>query len=130
MPNFNFINLFSKKMIEIDKFLLHEPFCIRNVIRCEICDEPINRDEKDDHFNENHKLQDCGDCGKKLEKRLLSSHKKKCLEKPALCGYCELSMPRSELQDHEYICGSKTEKCHLCGQLVPIMGKKDYNLII
>ncbi len=92
------------------------------VARCEVCGDPINKEEMEDHIRDSHKLTDCGDCGKKLERRLFSSHKKKCQEKPSICSFCELTLPKSELHEHEYMCGSKTEICHVCGQSITIRG--------
>jgi len=92
------------------------------VVRCDVCNLPINKDEVEDHTNEFHVKIDCVDCGKKLERILMSSHQKKCLDKLSICSYCELSMQKSELHEHEYNCGSKTEKCQFCNEFIPIMG--------
>ena len=105
------------------KFILHEHFCFKNIIKCEKCGEPISREEVEEHYIENHKLEDCRDCGKKLEKRLFLSHTKKCKDKPTICTYCTLDVPIKDLHEHEYMCGSKTENCVYCGELIPIMGK-------
>jgi hypothetical protein len=122
---YNYIKDYSEKDIAQSKYLLHEPYCLRNIIKCEKCMEPISKDELEEHENEFHKLSDCRDCGKRLEKRLLSSHKKRCINKASICTYCSLEMPKKDLHEHEYMCGSKTENCHFCGEPVPIMG--NYN---
>lgn len=103
--------------------ILHENFCLKYVKKCEICDEPVNIDDMDDHIVENHKKIDCYDCGKYMDKKLLSSHKKKCISKPVKCSFCELQLNKDDLHDHEYICGSKTEECVKCFKLIPIRGK-------
>jgi hypothetical protein len=93
---------------------MHEPFCLKNVIKCEICLEPVNREEIEDHQTEAHTRIDCTDCGKKFEKKLLTSHKKKCNHKQSNCEYCEIQITKDELHDHEYVCGSKTDECTVC----------------
>lgn len=106
---------------------LHESFCIKHVKCCEICQEPINIDELQDHIDEKHKNIGCNDCGKDLEKARFSSHKKKCDFMPKNCSFCELELPLVDLHDHEYICGSKTEKCELCFDYIPLR-EKDLHL--
>ena len=34
---------FSNKMINESKFDLHEAYCLRNIIKCPKCNEPINK---------------------------------------------------------------------------------------
>jgi len=101
---------------------LHEIKCKELNSRCEICNEIVNKYEIEEHNDEFHSLVDCLDCGRKLEKRILETHKKKCLNKPSNCHYCDLKIGKSELHEHEYICGSKTEKCMECGKYVQIRG--------
>jgi hypothetical protein len=113
----------SNKDIELIKLAIHEPFCIKFVTKCEICEEPINIDEIKDHMKENHSKVECPDCSKKLEKRLLSSHKKRCSQKPSKCQFCEILVSKEDLHEHEYMCGSKTDNCYKCNKPIPIRGK-------
>jgi hypothetical protein len=76
----------------------------------------------EEHRADNHKLETCTDCGKKMEIKLLAIHKTKCNNKPTICKYCELVVTKEELHDHEYMCGSKTELCQMCGDPVPLLG--------
>ena len=46
----------SEKFIPESKSFLHEAYCFRNIIKCNKCNEPINKHEVDDHEKEVHKL--------------------------------------------------------------------------
>jgi len=118
--------IFSEKEIPLSKFMLHEPFCLKYIIKCEKCFGPISIDDLEEHNNDFHELLDCQDCGKKFEKKLLSSHNKKCVNKLTTCSYCSLEVSKKDLREHEYMCGSKTENCVLCGEFIPIMGKNTF----
>ena len=36
-------------MITESKFDLHEAYCLRNIIRCQKCNEPINKNDIEEH---------------------------------------------------------------------------------
>ena len=54
---FFFVNdllIFSGKLIERCKFDLHEAFCLRNIIKCPVCEEPLMKSDLEDHKQEFH----------------------------------------------------------------------------
>ena len=114
------ILILSKKEIPENKFMLHEPFCLRTVKRCRLCEEIINIDDEEDHMNDNHKEIQCIFCKRKIPENLIQLHHENCGEKPAECAYCTLNLVQKEKKDHEYVCGAKTEYCQNCRQYIPI----------
>lgn len=113
------------KEISAQKIVLHERYCKDNIIKCPICHEAVQKEELEEHNEDNHAKTPCKECGKLIEKSLLSTHKQKCDRQLFQCEYCQLSLPMDELHDHEYICGSKTEECCLCHEMVT---KMEYEL--
>lgn len=101
------------------QFILHERFCSKNMRRCSICKEPIQKDEYEEHKKENHRKEKCNYCGKLIEKNKFEEHKGKCSKKLKECSYCGLSLSNDELHSHEHFCGSKTEECEYCQEMVP-----------
>ncbi len=47
---------FSEKHIPESKSFLHEAYCLRNIIKCPKCNEPIHKAEVDAHNKEAHEL--------------------------------------------------------------------------
>jgi hypothetical protein len=45
---------FSKKDIPSINFVIHDTHCHRNIILCNLCDEPVPKSQKDEHFEEYH----------------------------------------------------------------------------
>jgi hypothetical protein len=41
-------------MIDSAKLALHEAYCRRNIIRCKICDEPVEKSSIEEHDQEFH----------------------------------------------------------------------------
>lgn len=101
------------------QFILHERFCSTNMRRCSICNEPIQKDEYEDHKKENHSKEKCNYCGKLIEKNKFEEHRGKCSKKLKECAYCGLFLASDELHSHEHFCGSKTEECEYCREMVP-----------
>ena len=106
------------KEIDTSKFFLHERYCAINVRKCSICQEPIQKDEYEEHKIIDHPKPKCEFCQLELSNEDLEEHKKNCTKKLYECQYCGLYMNKNELNDHEYQCGSKTIKCEFCGENV------------
>ena len=50
------------KEIETSKFFLHERYCSLNVRKCSICNEPVQRDEYEEHKILEHPKPKCTFC--------------------------------------------------------------------
>ena len=106
------------KEIDSSIYFLHERYCSINIRKCSICNEPIQKDEYDEHKLLDHPLPKCTFCHITLPEKELESHLKTCTKKLYECKYCGLYMNQNELKEHEYQCGSKTIKCEYCGENV------------
>ncbi|CAD8194576.1 unnamed protein product [Paramecium octaurelia] len=105
-------------------YLLHSLYCERNIIKCEICDQRIDLNEKNTHM-ESHQKTECSYCSQMFEKSLLEMHKKNCPNKPEKCGFCDLMINLSEMPRHQAKCGSRTEQCQICKKHIQ---KREFNL--
>ena len=90
------------KEIETSKFFLHERFCAINVIKCSVCNEPIQKDEYEEHKLLDHPEPKCSFCHLTFPSSELESHIKTCSKKLSECQYCGLFMNENELKDHKY----------------------------
>ncbi|CAD8116323.1 unnamed protein product [Paramecium primaurelia] len=107
-------------------YLLHSLYCERNIIKCEICDQRIDMNEKDAHM-QNHQKTECPYCLQMFEQVLLEMHKNNCPNKPEKCGFCDLMINMSEMPRHQAKCGSRTEQCKICKKHIQ---KRELNLHI
>lgn len=99
---------------------MHERFCVMNVKKCCICNEPINIDEEEEHVTEFHSEIACKHCKKSFKKDILAEHMIKCDQKEIECKYCLLNVTIRDKRDHEYACGAKTEICLNCKKYVAL----------
>ena len=97
------------KTISTSKKCLHERFCKLNIKKCPICNDPIPKEEFEEHLDSHRSYSST-----KSKKTKCSSTKKF-----VLCRYCGLSLSDDELNDHEYMCGSKSQQCLLCKKYIP-----------
>ena len=67
--------LFSKKDIVSKNFPIHEVHCKRFVVLCEVCEEPVHRDELEEHHQDYHTETECDLCGETLFKDQVDQHK-------------------------------------------------------
>jgi hypothetical protein len=44
----------SKQQISVANFLIHESFCLRNIQLCNLCQKPMNKNLKEEHFKKFH----------------------------------------------------------------------------
>ena len=108
------------KDIETYKMILHERFCCLNVRKCSFCQEPIQKEEYNEHKALKHTEKTCSKCGNNFPTYEYNAHIKTCMIKLKECQYCGLPVDEAELKDHEYQCGSKTKQCEYCLMNVPI----------
>ena len=52
---------------------MHESFCLRNIQLCNLCQKPVNKNQKEEHFKEFHEKVKCV-CGELIEKIDLEAH--------------------------------------------------------
>lgn len=110
-----------KKDIAKSNFALHEPHCRRFLCLCPDCDEPVPREQLEDHRTEQHKQVNCPKCKIKVERcRLMDHELGECKERLVSCEYCQLELPLCTLADHTEMCGSRTERCLDCGRYVTL----------
>jgi len=113
-----------KQNINLASFLMHEIFCLKNIIICERCNNPFDKNQKQEHFEEYHAPVKC-ECGESIEIRLLDAHKlESCRKRQSQCYYCELMLDSDKIEDHIEFCGTRTELCTKCSRYIKI---KDFN---
>lgn len=104
-----------KKSVASAHFTLHEVHCLRFVVLCPECEEPVPQAKMKEHLQDAHQQRD----------RLVPSScllPKECQESPVKCKFCELAMDLSKLDIHETHCGSQLKHCPYCNQ--PVMLRK------
>lgn len=87
-----------KRSVATRHFTLHEAHCLRFLVLCPECEEPIPESKMEEHVEAVHQQT------------------KESQQHPAKCKFCELSVQLSNLDIHEYQCGSRTEHCPHCNQ--------------
>ncbi|XP_062408047.1 XIAP-associated factor 1 [Sardina pilchardus] len=110
-----------KKDIAKSNFALHEPHCRRFLCVCPDCDEPVPREQLEEHHAEQHTQVNCSKCNVKVERCHLMDHEAdECKERLVTCEFCELELPLSAMEEHTVACGSRTERCSDCGRYVTL----------
>uniref|UniRef100_W5MIJ4 XIAP associated factor 1 n=1 Tax=Lepisosteus oculatus TaxID=7918 RepID=W5MIJ4_LEPOC len=110
-----------KKEVALSNFALHESHCKRFLCVCPFCDEPVPREQMDQHRDTEHKQVRCPQCHEQMEKWQLEEHQaEQCQERLASCQFCQLQVPLSRLPEHVAPCGSRTERCPDCGSYVQL----------
>ncbi|XP_045149459.1 XIAP-associated factor 1 [Echinops telfairi] len=110
-----------KRSVASAHFALHEAHCMRFLVLCPTCEEPVPKKELKEHFEDKHMEVKCAMCRQTMQKYLLEVHEdKECQMRQVQCKFCELTMNFSKLEDHEYRCGSKTELCPDCNQFIQL----------
>ncbi|XP_034404716.1 XIAP-associated factor 1 [Cyclopterus lumpus] len=102
-------------------FALHETHCRRFLCLCPDCDEPVPKEQLDQHREEQHTEVRCSKCHLKMERRHLVDHESdRCEERLQSCHYCQLELPHRDLDQHHVVCGSRTELCRDCNRYVTL----------
>ncbi|XP_031429253.1 XIAP-associated factor 1 [Clupea harengus] len=110
-----------KKNISSSNFALHEPHCRRFLCLCPDCDEPVPREQLNEHRKEQHSQVNCPKCSVKVERCHLIDHESdECKDRLVSCEFCQLDLPLSVMAEHTVACGSRTERCLDCGRYVTL----------
>uniref|UniRef100_A0A8C9P4N2 XIAP associated factor 1 n=1 Tax=Spermophilus dauricus TaxID=99837 RepID=A0A8C9P4N2_SPEDA len=104
-----------RRSVASDHFTLHEAHCLRFLVLCPECEEPIPKSKMKEHFENEH--QQVSRCVSKVQKLLLELHAE-CQQDSIKCKFCELTGSLKELQIHESRCDKQTECCLYCGQFI------------
>ena len=108
----------SKKMIEESKLPIHEGYCYRNIRKCELCEEMIDVNNKQEHIEEMHTKVKCEQCSADFDKNKLEDHKKnQCPMRKKHCEYCNLDVSVKDFSVHVASCGSRTKNCMYCDRI-------------
>ncbi|XP_058853983.1 XIAP-associated factor 1-like isoform X1 [Acipenser ruthenus] len=108
-----------KKEVLASNFSLHESHCWRFLSVCPLCDEPVPKDQLQEHRDTEHCKVRCTQCNKEMEKCKLEIHQsEQCAERLVSCEFCDLELPLSKLQEHGDACGSRTQRCPDCDRYV------------
>ncbi|XP_064234460.1 XIAP-associated factor 1 isoform X2 [Aotus nancymaae] len=89
-----------KRNVASVHFALHEVHCLRFLVLCPECEEPVPREKMEEHCKDEHQQAN------------------ECQEHLAECKFCELDVQLSRLELHESHCGRQTELCPGCGQFI------------
>ncbi|XP_067102760.1 XIAP-associated factor 1 [Osmerus mordax] len=115
------------KQVAEANFALHESHCQRFLCLCPDCDEPVPREQLDQHRVDQHTQVKCSKCHKKVESGHLMDHKSdECDARLQCCEFCQLEVPWSSLADHSLTCGSRTELCAGCGRYVTLRDQLEH----
>uniref|UniRef100_A0A668A5H7 XIAP associated factor 1 n=1 Tax=Myripristis murdjan TaxID=586833 RepID=A0A668A5H7_9TELE len=101
---------FNKEVAEAN-FALHESHCRRFLCLCPDCEEPVPKEQLDQHRLDQHTQAD------------------ECEERLQCCKFCELEVPWKELDEHSAACGSRTERCGDCGRYVTLKDQLEHDKI-
>lgn len=115
------------QLISTDVFQLHELRCAKHTMLCNVCQQPVSREEFEQHFEEEHAPATCKYCGIKVPKDEMASHEEStCPEYRIDCKYCELEISRKDYSDHVEGCGGRTDVCELCNQRVRLRDMEEH----
>ena len=65
---------FSKHHIKSDVYQMHILYCHWRITLCPVCDEPVPKDQLEEHHEDNHTETSCDMCGRKILKDKLEDH--------------------------------------------------------
>ncbi|XP_021081343.1 XIAP-associated factor 1 isoform X1 [Mesocricetus auratus] len=91
-----------KRNVASVHFTLHEAHCLRFLVICPECEEPIPKSEMKEHAATVHQQT------------------KEIQQHPARCKFCDLAVHFCKLDVHESHCGLRTESCPHCNQPIPL----------
>lgn len=93
-------------------FTLHEAHCLRFLVLCPECEEPISQSKIKEHVDTVH--QGVGPMSSTFPET------KESQQHPAKCKFCELAVHPNNLDVHESHCGSRTERCPHCNRPITL----------
>nr|XP_034363629.1 XIAP-associated factor 1 isoform X1 [Arvicanthis niloticus] len=94
-------------------FTLHEAHCLRFLVLCPECEEPIPKSKMKEHVEVVHQ-QEVGPMSS------IFPQTKENQQHPAKCKFCELVVRFTNLDIHESLCGSQTKDCPHCNQPITL----------
>ncbi|XP_043942514.1 TRAF-type zinc finger domain-containing protein 1-like isoform X2 [Protopterus annectens] len=95
-------------------FIIHEAHCVRTIVLCEVCKEPVSKDMLQDHKETQHQEVMCK-CGMKMEKKVFEKHQaEECMLQTIPCEFCKMEVELRNFPEHQNYCGSRTDLCPLC----------------
>lgn len=65
----------SLQYISEANFTLHELRCAKHTVLCEVCGEPVSKEEIEQHLQEEHAPVECQHCGKKFPREQIDHHR-------------------------------------------------------
>merc|ERR1712130_497568 len=96
---------------------MHTVHCIRQYIKCKLCEQIIKRQDEEEHLINFHKKITCI-CSKvcvgkiEFDKHTLNE----CQLRLMTCQYCDkTNIPYLEYSEHEIVCKERIIKCNICG---------------
>ena len=92
------------KLIPKVRLIVHETFCIKNMMKCPQCPEIIYKNELEEHIEEEHSHSNCLYCNIELKNEFLNDHVILCGSRTDTCPYCMRNITRLEMQDHVEFC--------------------------
>jgi len=108
----------SGAKVDKAKIVLHESYCIKNMLKCLKCGEIVNKKEMEEHEEKQHKIVSCEYCSLPQESCKLKEHTDNCNMRQKPCPFCELELDHSKYMNHILICGSRTEQCPNCNKYI------------
>ncbi|XP_062968936.1 XIAP-associated factor 1 [Cynocephalus volans] len=118
-----------KRSVASSHFALHEAHCLRFLVQCPECEEPVLKARMDEHCKDRHQQVRCAMCQQSVQKPLLGLHEaKECQERPVECKFCELAVRLSTLEVHENHCGTRTVLCPDCEQFITLRVLADHKV--
>lgn len=66
---------FSLQFISVANFTLHELRCKKHTTLCEVCSEPVAKEELERHMQDEHAPVTCQDCGQKVPREQIDNHR-------------------------------------------------------
>ena len=129
-----------QQLVPTTTLAMHEPFCVRNNWRCDVCNAVIQMKMKASHMHCKECILVCSstDEMRKHMEVLHSSHKcengcgtrlvgpeshethirSECDLRQVNCLYCNMSLSFRTRFDHEKMCGGRTTQCDICNKNV------------
>ncbi|XP_078430634.1 TRAF-type zinc finger-like protein isoform X2 [Wolffia australiana] len=103
--------------------------CARNLEKCSICGDMIQKKLAREHYHGNHAPVDCVHCGETVERENLALHRGQiCPQRIIACDYCEFQLPAVDLYEHQDLCGNRTEYCDECCRYIRLCQWADHEL--
>ncbi|CAO2644041.1 XIAP-associated factor 1, partial [Lemmus lemmus] len=106
-----------KRNVASVHFTLHEAHCLRFLVVCPECEEPIPQSKMKEHADTVHQQVSRWHSGQGVgPMSSIFPQAKETQRHPGKCKFCELAVQLSKLEVHEFHCGSRTERCPHCNQ--------------